>query len=659
MNDEHDLPPFHTSHEALLALRERAEKRRYLVTQAVTDKSPDEVQRLVHELQTHQIELEMQYEELLLAQAEAESARAEFVNLYDFAPVGYLTLDAHGTIRQLNLRAAQQLGSIRQRLVGRRLALFVAEADRVACADFLQQLQASDLRHTCELEMRRQDNTAWYALLEGSQGPPTEHEPQYRVALLDVTDRRLTRDALAASEARFRRLFEQSADAVLLVSDLHIVDCNEAALRMVGATAKEQLLNKPVTYLVPEFQPDGERSEDVIQRQHQTLRREGTNRFEWYRYNLHGEAMWLEIVLTNINVSGEQLIHVVWRDITAQRAAREQLRTEKEFTKSLLDNSVDTIVALDRDACVTAWNREAELYSGQQEGQVLGKNIFQLFPHFARIMGPETVQHVLDTGERIMRANVAYVNHPGHYDAYLVPLRSEGQAATGLLLVVRDVTERNRLQEQATRLQLTRQQEVLSAILTTQEAERKRIAEALHNGVGQLLYATKLHLQRSTDANRDKSLTLLDDAIRMTRTISFELTPGILEDFGLEYALGELIRRIPRASLKASLHVTGLEAPLPKLLEVAVYRMVQELFNNIIKHAGAQEAFIHVVREADQLSISVEDNGYGFNPEPLPDALPGIGLPGIHSRVGLLGGTLNIASRPGQGTIISIELPVR
>src|SRR5688572_23292615 len=97
-------------HAALVSLRSRAERRRYLVTHAADEQTPADVQKLVQELQVHQIELEMQNEELLLAQAAAESARAQYVDLYDFAPVGYCTLSAEGLIQQLNLCASKQLG---------------------------------------------------------------------------------------------------------------------------------------------------------------------------------------------------------------------------------------------------------------------------------------------------------------------------------------------------------------------------------------------------------------------------------------------------------------------------------------------------------------------------------------------------------------------
>nr|WP_242582363.1 PAS domain S-box protein [Hymenobacter telluris] len=606
----------------------------------------------------------MQYEELLVAQAEAEAARTEYVNLYDFAPVGYLTLDEHGVIIQLNLSAAQQLGSVRQRLLRRRFSLFVAEGQRPEFIKFLTAILNSDKRQTCELRFVREDGTFFYSQLEGSRViSPVDDTVSCLVALLDTTARHTATEALAISEARFRQLFDLSPDAVVLVRGMQIVDCNAAAMQLLGATAKRELIDQNISFLVPEFQPGGGRSADLIQQNYAILRRQGSHRFEWYRYTLQQKPIWVEVVLTYITVGAEVLVYAVWRDITAQRAAREQLRAEKELSENLLANSVDGIVALDYEGRVTAWNREAELYSGLREADVRGQLIFTIFPNLDTPEQRYQFEQVVRTGERVVYRSIPFSARSGYYDAYIVPLRGEQQnEINGVLVVIRDITERNRLIEETTRLRLSQQQEVLSAILTTEEAERKRIAEALHNGVGQLLYATKLHLanQPSGTSRRPSEVhALLDEAIRMTRTISFELTPGILEDFGLAYALEELVRRIPHRSLAVHLHLAGLEEPLPRLLEVAVYRIVQELLNNIIKHAQAQEAFIHLVREDDKLAVSVEDNGQGFEVDLSYTPQQGIGLPGLRNRVGLLGGTLLINSRPGLGTIISIELPVK
>jgi PAS domain S-box-containing protein len=648
--------------EALRALRERAERRRQLITRATDKANPDAMQHLVQELQTHQIELEMQYEELLVAQAEAEAARAEYINLYDFAPVGYLTLDEKGSIVQLNLSAAQQLGAVRQQLLRRRLALFVAEAQRAEFAKFMAALLTADERQTCELCLVRENGIVFYAQLEGNRVvSPVDDSITYLIVLIDTTARHTATEALAVSEARFRQLFEQSPDAIVLVRGMQIVDCNAAAMRLLEATTKHELISQEIGFLVPEYQPGGGRSADMIQHHYALLRSQGSHRFEWFRHTLQQRGLWLEVVLTYIAVGGEVLVYAVWRDISAQRAAREQLRAEKEFTENLLDNSVDGIVALNREGCVIAWNREAELYSGLREPDVLGRQIFTIFPNLDTAERRYQFEQVLRNGERLVHRGLPFVTRPGHYDAYVIPLRGEQHdEINGVLVVIRDITERNRLIEETTRLRLSQQQEVLSAILNTEEAERKRIAEALHNGVGQLLYATKLHLtNQAAGRPRGEVHALLDEAIRMTRTISFELTPGILEDFGLVYALEELIRRIPRRSIAVHLHLTGLEEPLPKLMQVAVYRIVQELLNNIIKHAQAQEAFIHLVREDDKLTVLVEDNGQGFEADSSFAPRQGIGLPGLRNRVGLLGGALAINSRSGQGTIISIELPVK
>jgi signal transduction histidine kinase len=248
------------------------------------------------------------------------------------------------------------------------------------------------------------------------------------------------------------------------------------------------------------------------------------------------------------------------------------------------------------------------------------------------------VQHLTYQGQKLV------LHCSGFFDAE----RQE------VVLFALDITDSEQLKEAANR----QQQELVAAVLATQEEERRRIAEALHNSVGQLLYGTRLHLDAlpPTEAVR-ASQQLLNEAIVATRSISFELTPTILEDFGLAVALQELVSRIP-SSLAVDLNLQGLGQPLPPLLATAVYRIVQELLNNVMKHAQAQEVFVQVSQEDGQLNLSVEDDGEGLAPEAAHGPPLGIGLAGIRTRAGLLGGTVTVQSRPGRGTGFFLQLPV-
>ena len=177
---------------ALESLRQRTEQRRYLVTQPTPVDTPAEVRQLVQELQVHQIELEMQYEELLLAQMEAEKSRAQYIDLYEFAPIGYCTIAANGQLQQLNLRASQLLGAPRQQLLGRRLVLFVEMSSREPFVEFLQRLLSTGHRQTLTLPMRRVDNILFYARLEGMATSADLSELCCRLALFDVTEQYLS-----------------------------------------------------------------------------------------------------------------------------------------------------------------------------------------------------------------------------------------------------------------------------------------------------------------------------------------------------------------------------------------------------------------------------------------------------------------------------------
>ncbi|MGY2133123.1 PAS domain-containing sensor histidine kinase [Hymenobacter sp. HD11105] len=709
--------------------------------------------------------------------------------------------------------------------------------------------------------------------------------------------------ATAPTTDKFRHLFEYSGDALFLLLDNHFVDCNVAALTLVGATHKDQLLSRHAAELAPLYQPDGHYSREQSDEYYNLAVAQGQYRYEWAGQRCTGEEFWLEILLTSVEVNGQVHVQAVWRDITALKLAQQQhesersqlralgaagvgtliytgannmvlldewalaildlppgkqaisadevrqrvhpedivaveqalmwgaktseplvvecrvvwtdgsvhhvrfrgemekdtrgrpvqllgvlrnisgqyaaqqelsyktllleqimqhmpvilsrltpeglylemvgmglrrlslrdnelvganlfeafpnltdpsrrplgkesvsfvgstdhegervyfhsfgffneqkqesivfaidvteseqiketLRLEKEFTKHLLNHSLDAFIALDLHLRVTAWNRTATLYTTLPEEQTLGQSFFDLLPH---IDTPE-MRHLLSRvcqGIATTQHNVPFKKRPGVYDVHYVPMRrSDDGEITGILIIIRDITERNRMLADAARLQRQQQQVVFQAIFTAQEAERKRMAEALHNGVGQLLYVTKLTLENQTHAGNPPDpavLSVLNEAIKATRSVSHQLTPGILEDFGLQVALQELSKHIPPEKLRVHLHLTGLHELRPLLLDLAVYRIVQELLSNVIKHAQAREVHVQVEHDDDQIVLSVQDDGVGLPASSAPATMPGMGLASIRNRADLLGGRFALESRPGQGTVVRVALPI-
>ena len=151
----------------------------------------------------------MQYELLLLAQADAEVNRAQYEGLYEKAPMGYVTLGPDGSIAQLNRTASQLLGMAWGPLAGRPFALFVAPAHRADFAGFLTRVLATPGPQHTQTELRRADGTAFHAQLEAMREEPAPPQgPGCRLALLDTSARREADNALATSEARFQMLAE-------------------------------------------------------------------------------------------------------------------------------------------------------------------------------------------------------------------------------------------------------------------------------------------------------------------------------------------------------------------------------------------------------------------------------------------------------------------
>ena len=228
----------------------------------------------------------------------------------------------------------------------------------------------------------------------------------------------------------------------------------------------------------------------------------------------------------------------------------------------------------------------------------------------------------------------------------------------------RMLSQRNKLQA----LKASYQQEMLKAAIDAQEKERKRIAEDLHDEVGAMLSLARLNVNRACEYSRNdtgKKLThdtvkIIDDTISNVRRISKDLLPSTLEEFGLIEAIEELVTKINASNIVGvKFEYLGEFNNLYPEVELALYRVTQELVNNAIKHADASQINIHLEITEDHLTLKVVDNGRGFKVEEIDRKSTferGIGLKNIHSRVSMLDGEIRYLPNLPKGTAATVEL---
>ncbi len=231
------------------------------------------------------------------------------------------------------------------------------------------------------------------------------------------------------------------------------------------------------------------------------------------------------------------------------------------------------------------------------------------------------------------------------------------------IAILRDET----LLHQMARRRLISEVRQTQRILQAQERERQRLAEALHDQVGALLSVTRMSLttllSEAPPSLHDKIQTLLhqvDEVIRAVRLTSHLLMPPLVEHFGLRSIVEGLVRRFDQASpgMKFHLSVSGEEPPLTTQQKLALYRIIQELLTNALKHSGATEVTVCLRFKTRALIVEVKDNGQGYDPRTVPSS-GGIGLQNIEARLKLLKATCINRSEPGGGAYFHIEVPLR
>ncbi len=235
------------------------------------------------------------------------------------------------------------------------------------------------------------------------------------------------------------------------------------------------------------------------------------------------------------------------------------------------------------------------------------------------------------------------------------------------LLTYRNYTQKQKFQQQRiNELETEKKLTATEAVLKGEEQERTRLAKDLHDGLGGMLSGIKYSFQTMkgnlimTPDNAqafERSMDMLDSSIKEMRRVAHNMMPEALVKFGLNTALKDFCNDINQSgALQVNYQSIGMEnALLEQSISIAIYRIVQELINNTMKHAAAKTAIVQVSKANNEISITVEDDGKGFSPLIL-QGTKGIGWSNIQSRVEYLKGKLDVQSEPGRGTSVHIEL---
>lgn len=287
-----------------------------------------ETLKMIHELEVHQIELEMQYDELKLTEEKAIKATEKFTTLYDFAPVGYITLDYDCAICELNLSAAIMLQRERFLLEGKNFRQFVSSDTLTVFNDFFVKVFETHLKQTCDARLNLYDDYTMFIHIEGIV---TADDPKALVTLTDITERELVEQKLKSSETRYRRLFETAKDGILILDAYNgqIVDVNPYLINILGYSY-EEFLGKEL-WEIGIFKNIEDSKAAFIE-----LQNKGFIRFEDMPLETKsGKPINVEYVSNVYLVDKAKVIQCNIRDISDRKRAEENLKASERRLRDL------------------------------------------------------------------------------------------------------------------------------------------------------------------------------------------------------------------------------------------------------------------------------------------------------------------------------------
>ncbi len=480
----------------------------------------------------------------------------------------------------------------------------------------------------------------------------------------DISERKKAAEALRASEEKFKGLLESAPDAMVIVDgegQIRIVNSQTEKLFGYG---RDELYGQSVETLIPERF----RSRHLVHRAaylvNPQVRTMGAD-LELLGLTKDEREFPVDISLSPLNTAEGVLVTAAIRDITERKRAEETLREQA----ALLDLAHDAIIVRGLDSRIVFWSYGAEQTYGWTREQAAGKITHALL----QTQFPDSSEE-LDTA--LLRE--------GQWNGELVHFRSDG---TRIVVASRQVLQRDKQGRPAAILEInsditarkygelrlqassSRLRALASRLESVREEERTRIARELHDELGQALTALKFDLatlagrlpkrNQGLRADAQAMSNQIDTTIKLVRRISTELRPGMLDDLGLAAAIEWQGQEFAaRTGIECRVRLPEQELVSSREQATAIFRIFQETLTNVARHAKATKVEVDLELVGEATRLRVRDNGQGFDNAEVKGK-HSLGLLGMEERAEILGGTFEVESAIGQGTTVTVVIPLQ
>jgi PAS domain S-box-containing protein len=584
-------------------------------------------------------------------------SESRYKNIFENIQSVYFESSIDGTILEVSPSITMYTSYKRQDLIGKPTSILYADDN--SRQQIVQHLMTSDEQIMFETRLMDKDGRADHCVLNmrmlRKNGVP------YKVVgtITNIENLKEAERKLAESEERYRLLYEKSPNGIILAKNLfQTISANKAAYDLLGVSDQNELVNQS---LLPFIHPDDR--DEMIRRARQ--RASGIavlNKAEVRILRNNGETRHLEYLVHELRLGDENYMLIILHDLTEVRQAEINIRRNEEKYRLFLENFQGIAFRMKLDGSleflygdvfgITGYTID-EFYSGIPI-------IWRIIHHEDRLQIFKAVRMLrsIPNSRITIECRILHRNgFPKYLRLYLQNLMDENGAPSYIQAAMFDKSDYYNLQNQ-----------IINSIIETEDRERSRFAEDLHDELGPLLSSVRIYINliqtKTPEQEKERSeliefaKQLLDEAVQQTKSISYNLMPEVLSQYGIIPSIKAFCTKTNianRVNINLITEEVDEERRFDTKIELAIYRVVKELIHNTLKHAKASNIVIKFGVQNNQPILEYSDDGIGFDLESKMAQSTTLGVRNIFHRIQSVDGTVNFTSAPDKGTKVIIR----